>query len=172
MDADNPYAPPRAALDLPNAPANYTLASRWLRLFAGLIDVVFMLVLELGVMAIWFGTSADGIHQAMDYISNDDPLYVAANALGWVLVNVWLLAQGQTFGKRLLSIRVVRADGSRVSLRRMIFARTLSMTAIGLISVVGLWIVLIGLLFIFGPRRRCLHDYIADTIVVRADVVH
>jgi hypothetical protein len=39
---------------------------------------------------------------------------------------------------------------------------------IGAIPVIGLVYSLLDPLFIFGGNQRCIHDYIADTIVVQA----
>jgi uncharacterized RDD family membrane protein YckC len=70
----------------------------------------------------------------------------------------------QSIGKRLLGIKVVRVDSSPASLGRIIFLRNLVPGLIG--SLCGLFS-LVDALFIFGEQRRCLHDHIADTIVVK-----
>jgi uncharacterized RDD family membrane protein YckC len=86
--------------------------------------------------------------------------------LGWTAL--WLHQHGQTIAKRLFNIRIVRSDGSRCSLLRVIFARWLPMAVLGAIPLVGPVMTLIDPLFIFRSDYRCLHDLIADTIVVRA----
>ncbi len=75
---------------------------------------------------------------------------------------------GQTIGKKLFNIRIVRSDGSPVTLSRVFFLRFLISRALAWVPFVGGLYVLTDTLFIFGDRRRCVHDYIADTIVVRA----
>jgi uncharacterized RDD family membrane protein YckC len=77
-----------------------------------------------------------------------------------------LYRSGQTIGKRALDIAVVRSDGSPVALSRYIFLRVAPMWLLGLIPLVGRFIGLVDPLLIFGKERRCLHDLIADTIVV------
>ena len=62
-----------------------------------------------------------------------------------------LVARGQTVGKLILGMRILRPDGSRV----------------GAIPVVGGLFQLINPLMIFRESRRCWHDDIADTIVIR-----
>lgn len=90
-------------------------------------------------------------------------------AIGVVIVNcIWLSQSGQTIGKRMLDIAIVRTDGSRVGLRRVILLRVLPLMLLGLIPFVGRFVGLIDCLWIFGNERRCLHDLIADTIVVDA----
>jgi uncharacterized RDD family membrane protein YckC len=70
--------------------------------------------------------------------------------------------------KRLFKIKVVRSDGSRCSLPRIVFARFLPVALFCSIPYVGWGAGLIDPLFIFGDDSRCLHDHIADTIVVKA----
>jgi len=100
--------------------------------------------------------------------------------LGWFIWTIVLLYRyGQTIGKKVLGIRVVRMDGSRVSFPRFFFLRWLGMAVLGAIfgaicgalhiRYVGNSIGLIDALFIFGAAHRCLHDYIADTQVVTAE---
>jgi uncharacterized RDD family membrane protein YckC len=83
---------------------------------------------------------------------------------------VLLYLNGQTIGKRLLSIKIVRTDGSRAGLLRIIILRFLPIL---IFSNIGpqLWnisVLLFDNLLIFQKSRRCLHDLIADTIVIEA----
>lgn len=97
----------------------------------------------------------------------------ASTWLGWVLtvvlfvVDLVLLARyGQTIGKRMLGLRIVRADGSRAGLGRLFWLRTVLPTAIGVIPILG-WLFGLGdALAIFRADRRTIHDHMADTIVV------
>jgi uncharacterized RDD family membrane protein YckC len=82
-----------------------------------------------------------------------------------ILLNMY----GQTIGKRMLGIKVVRTDGDEVSLGRFIFLRFLPIALLGRIPFVGPIIGLVDCLLIFGDDRRCLHDVFADTIVVYAN---
>ena len=86
-----------------------------------------------------------------------------------LVVNCVLLHRyGQTIGKRTLDIAIVRTDGSRVGLLRVLFVRTLPIGLLSRVPVVGPLLWLVDSLMIFGSERRCLHDLIADTIVVDA----
>lgn len=70
---------------------------------------------------------------------------------------------GQSVGKRLLKLRVVRVDGSPVELWRLVLLRNVVPHVAGqLCGLIGL----IDAIFIFGADQRCLHDLVADTIVV------
>lgn len=89
-----------------------------------------------------------------------------AISIAWGLASLWLMhTRGQTLGKALAGVRMVRSDGSRASLARLLFRRELP---IAVISAIPFGALLIGLesLQIFGKERRCAHDRVADTIVV------
>jgi uncharacterized RDD family membrane protein YckC len=87
--------------------------------------------------------------------------------IGVLVINCVLLHRhGQTIGKRTLDIAIVRTDGSRVGLLRVIFLRGLPVSLLSRIPVIGPLVWLVDSLLIFGSERRCLHDLIADTIVI------
>jgi uncharacterized RDD family membrane protein YckC len=68
----------------------------------------------------------------------------------------------------MLGIKIVRNDGSRAGLGRIFWLRMFVPGLVGAIPLVGGLFGLIDPLFIFGEEKRCLHDLIADTIVVTA----
>jgi len=76
---------------------------------------------------------------------------------------------GQTFGKRMMNIRVVRTDGSRVPFSRFILLRWLPLFVIGFFPLLNVVTALLDPLLIFRDSRQCLHDSIADTKVVTAE---
>ena len=77
------------------------------------------------------------------------------------LYNVGLVAlSGQTFGKRVMKIKIVDRDGKRPS-----FARSLGRHAATYVS----QIFAIGyLMAVFRSDKRAMHDLMADTWVVSA----
>jgi uncharacterized RDD family membrane protein YckC len=82
--------------------------------------------------------------------------------------NLWLLAShGATIGKHVMRIRATRCDGSRASIWRLVFLRGLPLGLLALLPYLNL-LVPASLLLIFRDERRCLHDYLADTIVIKA----
>ncbi|WNG14771.1 RDD family protein [Cystobacter fuscus] len=86
-------------------------------------------------------------------------------ALGVAGYQFYLLATvGQSLGKRMMNIKVVRTDGTPVDLARLIFLRNVVPVFIGMCT----WNVfsLVDALCIFTEQRRCLHDHIADTQVI------
>lgn len=105
----------------------------------------------------------------------------------------WAATRGQTFGKRKARIRVVRADGSPAGAFRILVLRNflpycLAPWAIGAawqlldtaedvpgvyLAQMALWPLCLlfsqlGILLVFLPARRAVHDYVAGTIVVGA----
>ena len=75
-----------------------------------------------------------------------------------------LSRDGQTIGKRLLKIRVVRADTERNG--GFVTNVVVRAGVNGLLSLTGVYFV-VDAAFIFFENRLCLHDYIAGTKVVR-----
>ena len=91
-------------------------------------------------------------------------LFLAYAVYNAVLVHRY----SQTFGKRVMKIRVVRADGTRATFARLFFLRGGLPLLLSAIPGVGGLFSLVDLLLIFRDSRRCLHDNIADTQVVTA----
>jgi len=88
--------------------------------------------------------------------------------LAWSAVTTVLVARnGQTVGKKLLHIKVVRSDGSPAGLGRIFWLRNVVNMVPSMLPFVGIAYTLLDLLLIYGVRQQCLHDLIADTIVVR-----
>lgn len=85
-------------------------------------------------------------------------------SLGVLGYQASLASYGQSIGKRMRHIRVVRTDGSRASLGRILVLRNFIPALIG--SFCGLFGI-IDALTIFGEERRCIHDLLADTKVVK-----
>jgi uncharacterized RDD family membrane protein YckC len=75
-----------------------------------------------------------------------------------------LALRGQTLGKRALRIKIVRRDGSPASFVHTVILRSLVPQMISV--VVGVFSV-VDYCFVLEKERRCLHDRIADTIVVK-----
>ncbi len=91
--------------------------------------------------------------------------FLATGAL-FVVDLVLLSRYGQTVGKRIVGVRIVRSDGSRASLARLFWLRMALPGVVAMIPLVGWLFELADMAAIFGDERRTLHDRIADTIVV------
>jgi uncharacterized RDD family membrane protein YckC len=91
---------------------------------------------------------------------------LAALATLFCVQTVMLAVRGQTVGKMALGVRVVRAtDGSNPGFLRAVLMRSWLSSLLG--SVFGVY-ELVDAAFILRKDRRCVHDLIADTIVVDA----
>jgi uncharacterized RDD family membrane protein YckC len=88
--------------------------------------------------------------------------------IAWCVITAWLVAaNGQSIGKRIVGIKVVRTDGSRASFARIFLLRNVVNALPNLLPYVGWLYQLVDPLLIYQESRQCLHDRIADTIVIR-----
>ncbi|WP_426687621.1 RDD family protein [Rhodanobacter ginsengiterrae] len=167
---NNPYAAPAAAIDDVRAWDAYDLenrkAGRGKRLGAALLDGLISLIWLAPV--VWAGYMALDVRRGLKPAGPMVALMLLGLALmvTIVVVNCLMLHRsGQTIGKRALDMAVVRTDGSRIGLARYIFLRVVPLTVLSMIPFLKL-VNLVDPLLIFGKEKRCLHDLIADTIVV------
>lgn len=125
--------------------------------FLGAISLVVGMILGLGVQSV-FG--------------REDLPYAFTVCMVGAFVALWtyqlflLGRSGQTLGKRMASVRIVRSDGSKPGFGRIFWLRTVLPTAIGFIPALGTIFGLVDVLAIFGQSRQCIHDTFADTVVV------
>jgi uncharacterized RDD family membrane protein YckC len=154
-----------------------TLASRLARLGAAILDSIIVGAL-IYTPLIFTGALGAAMAQAM---RSGNPLqfwnvfFTGAGVvsgvlfIGWAVVTFRLVAaNGQTIAKKLVGIKVVRSDGSRATVGRIFWLRNVVNTVITMIPLIGYLYALVDSLFIFSERKQCLHDKIADTIVVNA----
>ena len=89
-------------------------------------------------------------------------------ALGIAIYQWNLIARtGQSLGKKWTGIRIERIDGSRITFGTGVVLRNWVPKVMGAFPYLGMLFHLIDCLFIFREDRRCLHDLIAGTRVVR-----
>ena len=142
------------------------LAGRSIRLGASFIDNFLV-----SIPAVLVYTLA-GIRSDWQLHSSEVFATVIITMLGaYILLNGYSLAKrGQSLGKILFRIRIVDAKSREiVSLMRVIVLRWLVWIIITLLPIISL-AALINPFFIFKKRRRCLHDYLAGTIVIKNHV--
>lgn len=91
--------------------------------------------------------------------------------IGWVLffaLNTYLLVKrGQTIGKTIVKTKIINKEEDIPGATSLIGKRYLIPGIISYIPVVGQIFALIDALFIFRKDKRCLHDLIADTYVIK-----
>ena len=171
MNTTNPYAPPRAAVKDVAAPdSGADPAGRGTRLAAAILDgIAFSAMVYLPLI---IGMRLNGGPLVLPN-GHFNPLALAGAGLWLPLIGLiawcWLTIlfvtrNGQSIGKKMVAIKVVRSDGSQATLGRIFLLRNVVNTVLAFVPLYGL----VDILLIFGEARQCVHDKIADTIVIRA----
>ncbi|KAF1710810.1 RDD family protein [Pseudoxanthomonas sacheonensis] len=169
----SPYAPPSAALTSDEAfyaGGEVVYAGFWKRVAAYMIDAMVIgiatQIVQLVVMGVFFGLSASSMSNPETMFASGTgilfvlALYVVPLAMNAAYYAAFHASSKQaTLGKMAVGIKVVRTDGTRISLARGVgrfFGTILSSLTIG-----------IGFLMAaFTERKQGLHDMICDTLVV------
>jgi uncharacterized RDD family membrane protein YckC len=165
----NPYAPPQAVVADVVRGAGVVPADRGTRLGAVLLDSLIagaMTVLPMGiVIALAVAVGRTQQEDATNIMLLAAFIVFAAGLVVWCWLTLKFVKEnGQTIAKRIVGIKVIRSDGSPASLGRIFWLRNVVNVVLSVIPLYNM----IEVLFIFGDARQCLHDKIADTIVVRA----
>ena len=166
---ESPYAPPRAAVqDVGDPHATFVPADPGTRFGAAMLDGLIAVGMMYGPVLLsillW-----SAVGRGPD--SAGTGIFLGGLGLALIGFGVWcwltiihVKRNGQTLGKKILGIKVVRRDGAPASLGRIFWLRNVINALIGIVP----FYVLADHVFIFGESRQCLHDKIADTIVVAA----
>jgi uncharacterized RDD family membrane protein YckC len=151
------------------------LAERGTRFGAAMIDGLIFSALVYLPLFLVFRAGLLSARTAVPYDPGGGGIAVvgALLALGGFAAWCWFTikyvkANGQSIAKRMLGIKVVRRDGTPVSLGRIFWLRNALNSLISVIPLLGVLYVFADMLFIFTESRQCLHDKVADTIVVIA----
>lgn len=170
MSSSNPYAPPRGAVrDVADSNDEYQLAGRGTRLVAVILDgIIAMIMIYTPVIIVVIAMGGLASAQRGELNGSAIGIGVLLSCLGliaWIWITIRnVVRNGQTIAKKAMGIKVVRRDGSPVSLGRIFWLRNVVNIVLGIIPLYGL----IDALLIFGEERQCVHDKLADTIVVNA----
>lgn len=181
----NPFEAPEAT-DVHASDASPTgvsnLADRGTRFAGAFIDGILMTVISFGSQYA-SGTLAK-VTSGIPVIAGDQLLQSLIGVVAFLLLHGYLLLNhGQTIGKRLVGTRIVDAQtGQLLPFTRVYVIRYLWMTPLaiavglsvayvppGLVALLSALVGGINLLdssLIFGKQKRCLHDYLAGSIVV------
>lgn len=163
---DEIYGAPEADLLPAESAAEAPLAGRGARLGAAILDGILMSVMVVPVLFFFGVYDAAFNGQAPSWTLNLIGLPVGF--IAWMLVNGYFLHQsGQTLGKKALGIRMVDLAGEKPGLARLAGLRFLLMQVFYSVPVAGGLVALLDCLMIFGKEKRCLHDRIAGTRVVK-----
>lgn len=155
-EADFVFAPISVAVaDLPKA-------GFWIRAAAAFVDAMISGVLQGIVVFLFAGLMGLLLH---GYDSESLLMVCLAWLLGssvGVVYYVYFTAfGGQTPGKMMLRIKVIRTDSSALSLGRAFYRETLGKFVSGIILGIGY------IMVAFDDKKQGLHDRMADTYVVR-----
>jgi uncharacterized RDD family membrane protein YckC len=143
---------------------DYITASRWRRLWAGLIDASIAVSITIPMMnylnfwelakegSIPFGTSIQ--------------LFLSSWIMFFIIHGYLLKNYAQTVGKKMLGISIVNLDGEKPNLLPLIVKRYLPLSLVPNIPFIGNFLIIIDILFIWRKDKRCIHDFIAGTKVV------
>jgi uncharacterized RDD family membrane protein YckC len=173
--ATNPYAPPRAIVtDVRDPARDIVLADRGTRFGAAMVDgIIFSALVYLPLFLIFRVGVGAGLAGQTDSAAAVPLIVGGLLTLGGFTTWCWFTvkyvkANGQSIAKRMMGIKVVRTDGTSITLSRSFWMRNFLNSAISVIPLLGVVYVLADMLFIFAESRQCLHDKLADTIVVIA----
>jgi uncharacterized RDD family membrane protein YckC len=136
------------------------LAERGDRFVANLVDNFILMIPLMGGMLLGALFSDNGVLVGITIFLG------ALGSLAVIGYQIYLAQYGQSIGKRMRHIRVVRTDGSPASMARILLLRNFVPAIIG--SFCGLFGI-VDALTIFGEERRCIHDLLADTKVVKVN---
>ena len=164
----NPYQTPNVNVikeDLTSG--NAVLASRMRRLGAALIDAIVGII---GSLPFWFATGM------LEHITSGQtlPFALIAGSIVYGIIMLFVIhgyllnKYGQTVGKFLLGIYIADfGTQQKATMLTIIFKRMLPVSIASAIPIIGSFLVLIDTLMIFRSDRRCLHDLIAHTQVLK-----
>lgn len=165
---DGRFAPPQAVVDDIQLETQ-SLAGRWARLAAALIDVAIAMTALLVIQRI---PAIKHLAPSLDESSGGMTTFFLQMALFsvviFLIVQAWpLLSRGQTVGKMICGLRIVRSDGARVGAWRLLGLRYGIGFLMNATGAIGSFYGLLDCLLIFRKSRKCLHDSIADTKVIK-----
>lgn len=163
MSEDNPYEAPKSIVA--DKPQPGELAGRGQRFGAALIDGIIGIGLSLPVM--WGLGTWEYMKQGAIPMS----VVVMSFVLGLVMFlaahGYFLKTYGQTIGKKVLAIRIVDLENRVPEFWKLVGLRYLPIMVVSSIPAIGGLLVIVDVLFIFRSDRRCVHDMMAGTRVVR-----
>jgi len=145
----------------------FELASRWERLWAALIDGLILMAIVLPVMYLTGGFDgiSEGVAPSFGYSLGLGSLAIV---VFFVINGKLLINEGQTIGKRNQGIKISALDGSLANVKDHLIKRYSFYFLVGYIPFIGQIISNVNVLFIFGKNKRCIHDYVAGTQVIKS----
>ncbi len=164
MDEDNVYSPPAADLEISQGSI---LASRWARLAGSLVDGIVSMII-LGPVMYFTGFWERAMSGEVPIL--DTIIYGLLGLVVYLVLNGYLLSKhGQTIGKLVLGTKIISVETNEIlPLWKVFVVRYLPLAILTNLPLIGPLIVMIDSLFIFRKDKRCVHDLIAGTKVIKA----
>jgi uncharacterized RDD family membrane protein YckC len=166
MQDSNPYLPPKANVHSEPAQDSTQLASRKRRLAGAMIDG--LIVGGANSLYIYFTGQFALLSKGVTLPFAQQALNLLVFAGFFFVINGYLLYKnGQTVGKLILGMKIIRVDGAPTEIMNLAVFRYVPQWLVTLIPVIGGVFSLIDVLFIFRRDNRCVHDLLAGTEVVK-----
>jgi uncharacterized RDD family membrane protein YckC len=152
--------------DVDNSDDRVVLASRVDRLWASLLDGITIVPVTIPLVYFTggFSTILAGGKLSLAYT-----LLIAIIAVITFLIihGKFIATDGQTLGKKALNIKIVTVDGQQAKIPALMKRYAFYFFA-PLVPVFGQILNMVNIVFIFSESKRCLHDRIGGTIVVKS----
>jgi len=165
MSEENPYAAPSA--DVTQTHGNEVeLASRLARFGGAFVDGILITIIFIPLMMLT-GYWERAVMQQQSVL--EIAMLALIGISIFLTINGYLLAKrGQTVGKIVAKTRIVSYETNELLPFHKVFGlRYLPFQIVAQLGAVGSIATLVNALFIFRADRRCLHDLIAGTKVVK-----
>lgn len=168
-DAFNPYQTPNSDLVIDRDEAGLEHADRIQRLSAVVLDTLIRFVLVMP--AFWFSGYIDR-SMTEQTSTMEEVVWTCVAVMLFLASQVYPLRHwGQTWGKRIVGIRIVNLDGSNPDLWTLLGTRYGLFEFAVQVPLIGGLLAVVDSLMIFRADRRCLHDLVAGTRVVKGNPV-
>ena len=135
-------------------------ASPWLRLLAGIYDLLPLLGLWFFAGALALGLSGGTLETHRELRTALTQAFVLAFTAAYFVIS-WTRG-GQTIGMRAWRLRVIRADGARTTWPRALLRFVVALLSLAACGIGFLWA-------LFDPQKRTWHDIATGTIVVQLE---
>jgi uncharacterized RDD family membrane protein YckC len=169
----NPYAAPtEAAAPVEQNDPSRELATPSSRLGAQIIDNLLLVTAAIpgaivgAILGSSFQYGSSGKDEGIGMMT------IAVGAITGLLFYIYqcqlIAATGQSLGKRWSNVRIVLENGDPPGFLRGVVLRSWALFALRVIPGLGYIVGLVDSLMVFSEGRRCLHDRIAGTRVLKA----
>ncbi|MPV85302.1 RDD family protein [Ostreibacterium oceani] len=168
QNPQNPYETPQTEGINTNhfsADHDMELASRWARLGGAIIDSLLLGVISMAIF-IPLGLISFDPNKPANLVATLFT-FIISFILFVLLQGYFLKNEGKTIGKKLLGMKIVTMDGELPDFLPLIGKRYAVFWVASMIPFIGGLISLVNALFIFREDKRCLHDLLAGTQVVK-----